>query len=338
MMALGLAACVSGEQDNQKEPTPTVEPAPRDTSYFTFNGVPYAGEDQWPQPERVGTFTVVNSGLVFVDPETSQIIWEDWEHNTRIIGERPWRNPAAPDRERDYGVYGEHRDIVGHPDHDVVTWVESVAGRRGDIVVVEASTGDVLARAPIDAPPEFSVLIASVDGTSVYFATLGAQAPPARLVPSESIWVWRWATGGSPQTSQRGDSLVVDVSGDIWAVERQFSETGGLFFEDASGRVLTEVAGTFDVKTYFGGGLSPDGRFWYGPTHGQVVETATGRRVDIEEGFDIRYGWTGASELTLIGPGLRVCDVVVGECGERLSIPGRGTCSDSACIFGLPVN
>ena len=148
-----------------------------------------AGTSEPREGGQVEVFTFVETGIVYLDPDTSEIIWQNTEQDKRTIGERPWRNPEPTDA----GVpavrpWNLHRDIVGNPEHNVVSWVETVDGRRGDILVVEADTGEELARAPIEGPQlvvvdgveylqDDYVVIASVDDEAVYFAVVDRNWP-----------------------------------------------------------------------------------------------------------------------------------------------------------------
>lgn len=311
-MALVLGACTyEGPAPNQSVPARQVWGP--DARYYTNQGIPYVGESRWPSPARVASFTETKTGVVYVDADTSKIVWEGWEHDTKEIGQQPWREPNAS---KVGLVWGEFRDIVGNPSRDVVSWVETTDGHRGDIVAVQQSTGEVLARAPILASPRSTVVLASVDDATVYYATV------------EDICVWRWAAGEDPRPSQRGTAAVADVSGDTWAVGAQ----DRIDFESTDGSLLSSVHASYGDRTYFGGGLSPDGRFWFAPAHELIVETTTGKEIRLDRGFTGRYGWTGPEELTLIGPGLSVCSAVTGDCEEPINA------SYTPSEFGLPLN
>ncbi|MBT2594952.1 hypothetical protein [Arthrobacter sp. ISL-72] len=207
---------------------------------------------------------------MYVDADTSKIVWQSWEHDTKEIGQQPWREPNATKVGR---YWGEFRDIVGNPSHDVVSWVETTDGHRGDIVVVQPSTGEVLARARIQVSPERTVVLAAVDDVTVYYATAMDLAGSSA---SEEVWVWRWAADEDPRPAQRGAG-VLDVSEDIWAVG---AAPDRIAFEAADGSVLSSVDSSYGDRTYFGGGLSPGGLFWYVPAHGLILETATGKEVN----------------------------------------------------------
>jgi hypothetical protein len=202
---------------------------------------------------------------------------------------------------------------VGNPEHNVVSWVETVDGRRGDILVVEADTGEELARAPIEGTPlvvvdgveypqEDYVVIASVDDEAVYFAVADRNWPFPDVHP-DTIGVWHWAAGEDPQFGALGiDGYVNDLSAGVSA---SYSG-GGTVFEDADGET---VIGPDTSGTDFGAALSPDGRFWYPANSSQIVETATGEAFEITPAAEQAYGWTGAAELVLI-----LCDERTGEC------------------------
>jgi hypothetical protein len=292
-----------------------------DARYHTIGGAPYTGDSRWPSRVLIASFTVAETGVVYVDADTSKIVWENWEHNKKEIGQQPWQGPGATGAGR---TWGDFRDLVGNPSHDVVSWVETTDAHRGDIVVVQPSTGEVLARAPLQASPERTVVLASVDGDALYWATVqngvGGSA-------SEDVWVWRWAAGEDPHPSQRG-TAVLDVSGDIWAMEAE----GRIDFQSADGSVLSSVHASYGDRTNFGGALSPGGRFWFAPAYRLVVETETGKEIPLERGFEGYYGWTGAEELTMMGPGLSVCSAITGECEDPINA------SYISSKYGLPLN
>jgi hypothetical protein len=289
-----------------------------DALFYTDAGNLYVGENRWP-PARVASFTMTSSGVVYVDAETSRLVWSDWEHGIRELA---WMEPKETRAGRQWGEFRDIRDIVGNSSHDLVSWVHRGA-YSGDIVVVRPSTGEVLAHAPIPSlPAEKSVVYGSIDDAAVYYAiSPGGGA-------TGDVWVWRWASGEVPQ---RSDRPVADVSGDIWAVERE----DRIDFENADGTVLSSVHSSYGDRTAFGSGLSPGGRFWYAPAYDLIVETATGAAVKIGRGFQQRYGWAGPEELTLIGPGISVCSAITGKCEE----PFKSMNSTSYTHhFGLPLN
>jgi len=328
-------------------PTPSASAAPPaldlssgwgpEAPFVGVNGRPYSGVDRWPQVDRIGSFTVVPTGVVYIDLATTQIVWEDWQHRTVLIGQQPWH--PEPDTEQG-GVrgsqWGQHRDLVGSASEDLVAWVEQDRGQRGDLVVVQPSTGAILARTAVPGPPELPVVIAGVDAGSVYFAT-----PSDGLVytspVSRDVWVWRWAAGQVPEASDLGGgaAYVADVSADVWAV---YEPPGTLRFQDAAGEVLSEVPSTYGDRTFFGGGLSPDGRFWYGPAHDEIIATATGEAVPATVNWQGRYAWTGPARLTFVGRPLTVCDATTGACTDPIPIPDVGSCGPGQeyCGYDLP--
>ena len=54
-----------------------------------------------------------------------------------------------------------------------------------------------------------------------------------------------------------------------------------------------------DRPTDFGSAFSPDGRYWYGGTGLQILDTTTGEAVRLPVARKLAYGWTGPAELTL---------------------------------------
>ncbi|MEV7606089.1 hypothetical protein AB0N65_11675, partial [Paenarthrobacter sp. NPDC089322] len=153
----------------------------------------------------MASFTTTSTGVVYVDAETSRLVWADWGNSIRMLA---WLEPKEARVGREWGEFRDIRDIVGNPGHDLVSWVHRGA-YSGDIVVVRPSTGDVLAHAPIPSlSSEKSVVYGSIDDAAVYYAiSPGGGA-------TGDVWVWRWAAGEAPQLSDRP---VADISGDIWA-------------------------------------------------------------------------------------------------------------------------
>ena len=338
IVSLGLAFWVGGctyEEPDGERPLPASpfpapsnsesEPsvAPRegwgpDALFYTDLGNLYVGENRWP-PARVASFTTTSTGVVYVDAETSRLVWADWEKSTRGLG---WLEPKETRVDRQWGEFREIRDIVGNPSHDLVSWVQRGA-YGADIVVVRPSTGEVLAHAVIPSlSSEKSVVYGSIDEAAVYYAiSPGGGA-------TGDVWVWRWAAGEAPQLSDRP---VADVSGDIWAVERE----DRIDFEKADGTVLSSVHSSYRDRTSFGSGLSPGGQYWYAPAYDLIVETATGAAVKIGRSFQQRYGWAGPEKLALVGPGISVCSAVSGKCeGPFKSMNTTG----HTYHFGLPLN
>lgn len=291
------------------------------------------GAGSVPHSRRIEIFTIVRTGIVYVEPETSEIVWQNLQRDRKSIGESAWTNPGPKALNRVSGLlpWREGRDIVGHPDHDLVAWVETVAGERGDIVVVEASSGDELARAAIRAPSDHPVVIASVDEEAVYFATPDPTTGWPD-VPRADVWVWPWAAGDEP-FSRRSGRYLNDVSAGIWAVYGD-----GLEFEDSTGRTLSSVEFTAEKPTDFGSSLSPDGRFWYGARTSQIIETATGRVIAIPGARERNYGWTSTSELTLTRPPT-LCSALTGRChGPGFLLQGQCAPYGIVCGDRLPVN
>ena len=293
----------------------------------------FAGADTVSQVTLVEVFTFVETGIVYVEPRTSGIIWRGHQPVERRIGEDPWRNrplnaPDLPDTSR--------RDIVGNPDWNVVAWVESVHGRRGDLVVVEANTGNVLARAHLAIPLNRSVVIASVDDEVLYFAT-PHRAAGWTDVESDEVWSWRWASGAAPRQAighPEHPFPVHDVSAGVWAVNGR-----GVLSVGASGGLALSIPSPRSIRTGFGSALSPDGRFLYAAGRSQILDTATGEVVDLAASSDRPYGWTGRGELTLTSP-FATCSAATGRCRTPVGVPPQGLCLPYGVVCGnhLPVN
>jgi hypothetical protein len=274
-----------------------------------------AGPASEPQADQIEVFTFVESGIVYVDPDTAEIIWRNAQRVSKTIGKDPWRNPEPTDA--DVGPvrpWNDDRQIVGNPGHNVVSWVETADGRRGDIVVVEASTGKELARAPVDGPPGDSVVISSVDDEAVYFAVV-EQNWPFPDVDSDFVRVWRYAAGEQPERGPRDSTVYFnDFSAGVSAIYVQT----GVLFERTDLVTLSVASGADTARTDFGGALSPDGRFWYGAESSKVFETATGKAFEIPTAPEREYAWTGATELVLT-----VCDGGARECQTHTCDAGR---------------
>jgi hypothetical protein len=297
----------------QQSPTPDVE-APDFSTY--------------PQEHKVASFTAVSTGIVYVEKESARVVWESWQHERRVIGQlgqdalRPADGPGM--------FFGNRRELVGNPMHDLVAWVETTGKRRGHLVVVRASTGkhlaatdvrDLLPRTDV-RPPTRRVVIASVDAETVWFAPMDRNATAVNSVPGNEVRTWRWAVGEPPLVDRsRADQYVIDVSGGVWAIE-------GLAFQDAERRVLSQVSSFNSDRTYFGLALSPDGRYWFSPVYNAVIDTGTGRSGGLRGAPQNMqaYGWTGASTLTILNQGRTwdgmagkawtSCDARTGECAR----------------------
>ncbi|MFD3446370.1 hypothetical protein ACFDTO_17385 [Microbacteriaceae bacterium 4G12] len=287
-----------------------------------------------PAAAQVDVFTFVATGIVFVDPVTSDIVWKDTRGGMRTVGRDPWRNPERPKPSVLTGsaAWRETREVVGNPDHDLVSWVETTDGERGDLVLVEASTGDVLARTPVPVSAPRAVVIAAVDNEAAYFATPDP-ATGFPDMPATDLWIWRWATGEAPR-HHGGGPYYNDVGGGTWA---RYG-TGGVEFAGEDGRTRATTADTGGT-TDFGRALSPNGRYWYDAWTSRIVDTATGEEMIPPAAGTLAYGWTGPAELSLIDPYV-VCDAEAGTCDRSAALDVRGVCApyDVYCRDGLPVN
>jgi hypothetical protein len=291
--------------------------------------------DDGQEAARVSVFTLVSTGIVYVEPGSSEIVWKNTEGEQNTIGEDPWANPgtARPSELTGAPAWRDNRDIVGNPEHDLVAWVETREGERGDVVVVQASTGYLLARTPVPPPPDRSVVIAGIDDATVYFAT-----PDHTLgwpdIPGIWIWVWNW-TAGAAAANHGVDRFYNDVTAGTWAVY----ELDNVDFERRDRYPIATVRSPTSYRTDFGSAFSPDGRYWYGAGTSLIVETATGNSVSIPATREQDYGWTGPTELTLTDPSI-VCSAVTGHCRGPAGIPPNPVCAPYGIVCGnhLPVN
>jgi hypothetical protein len=66
----------------------------------------------------VSAFTFVSTGIVFVEPETGEIIWKNKRNERKTVGEGAWRNPQPAERSELTGfpAWRENRDIIGNRD------------------------------------------------------------------------------------------------------------------------------------------------------------------------------------------------------------------------------
>jgi hypothetical protein len=287
-----------------------------------------------PEPGVVDVFTIVTSGIVFMDPETSDIVWRGEQRVSRIIGKEPWRSPVPAGLEARI-AWRENRDIVGNPDHNIVSWVESVDRQRGDLVVVEADTGVVLARATLSTPGNRAVVIASVDEAAVYFATPDPESAEAEI-RSVDLWEWQWSAGEEPRntTDDAGRRFFVnDVAAGVWVVYGP----GVMSFGSEHTRSFSSASHPMGL-TDFGGALSPNGRYWYGAGSPRIFDTATGEYMQISDARERDYGWTGAAELTMTRPFV-VCSARTGRCLKPAPIPQQGVCWPYGVVCGeyLPI-
>jgi hypothetical protein len=63
----------------------------REGPYLGVDGVLHVGADMQPEVEQIGAFTVIPSGVVYIDATTSRVVWRDWNRQTTVLGEAPWR-------------------------------------------------------------------------------------------------------------------------------------------------------------------------------------------------------------------------------------------------------
>jgi hypothetical protein len=301
-----------------------------DIPLATLSGVPYAGDKKWPMAGPIASLTVVEGGVVYVLPDR-RIIFESWQHDSAVIGEAPWFDEDPFDFDPQ-GRGSWARGVVGDPAHDLVAWFETESGRRGDLVLVQASTGVELARTAVPGPAGVRAAIAAIGDEYVYFSAQSDEGrraspePDRRLVwmssswPLDDVWSWRWGSGAAPGDTGRQAQDVEDVSAEVWArtVEPK------LRFETGSRKLLSSV-GSYLMERGRGRGLSPDGRFWF--AQWGLVVTETGERRSL--GPDVfgkemavrNYAWTGTTKLTIVSDnGLTVCDAVAATCSAPIKL------------------
>ena len=258
----------------------------------------------------IGSFTTVRTGTVYVDVPSAEVVWRSRQGRTKVIGQLG-EDAVVPAPKGWF--WGRTRAVVGHPSHDLVAWVERVGPRAGQVVVVEASTGKRLATTELEHPLPSFVIITSVDEHVVHFAAPDVEDGPSATAVDlfeprgDQFWTWPWADDEAPHTSRGSDERVIDVSGDVWAIDTD----AGIHFQDASGQSLSTMHPSYTDRTFLGSGLSPDGRFWYGPAYGEVVDTRTGetralvthpsqgQQDPVVRGDQVRtsWGWTGPTTM-----------------------------------------
>jgi len=297
-----------------------------DIPFSSLMGVPYAGGVKWPAVDSVASMTIVGGGVVYVLPDR-RIVYESWQHESTVIGQTPWYGADPLDFDmsdpREWA-----RGVVGSPGHDLVAWFETVGGHRGDLVVVQPSTGDELARTAVPGPVAIRASILAVGDEYVYFSAQsakgrrgGSHEPDRRLSwlpsswPWDDVWSWRWDTGRTPAATGRQVQDVDDISAGVWArtIEPK------LHFESTSGKRLSTV-GSWRYERAQWRGLSPDGRFWF--SFGAALVTATGKDRTFDAEMDVEsFAWTGRTKVTIIGArGAMVCDAETITCTTPVAL------------------
>ena len=114
---------------------------------------------------------------------------------------------------------------------------------------------------------------------------------------------------------------------DVWAVQRPNSSA--LSLHHVHGRAPRPRPTWLFSDRNEGGGLSPDGRFWYSAGSTALVVTRTGeiRRIGDElariglAGAS-QFAWTGATTVTVAGPGgVTTCDASTATCSDPTTLP-----------------
>ena len=300
----------------------------RDVTYYfvgdkdlgpPYGGRPFADTQSWTGVDFVQSLTTTSTGVVYLDAN-SDIVFEGWDHQTRVLGNNP--RPDYPQGGRDY------YKLVGNPSHDLVAWVED-EGRHAAVVVVRASTGERLARTVLTVPPEDPVymgpvLIQSIDSERLYVLT--------NWTGGSRIWTWKWSTKDTPTFKDPRDGA--SVANGVWAVR----ERAGLRFETDAGRLLRRVSHSF---AEYPSALSPDGKIWFNGAYKKFLDPATGRIWSLKPGepefppeiesdrsgpLTDKWGWAGAAKITFVidppeasaSPSLVSCNVLTLECTEPL--------------------
>jgi hypothetical protein len=288
-------------------------------------------------------FTVLAGGVVYVEDASGRIVWRSWRGDTTEIGTHPW---PAGSPEVDGGAATVRRDVVGDPLGDHVAWIETVGDQRGDLLLVQGSTGRLVARTALPGPADHWFDIRFVDRRSVYLrrcapvGILGEDRRRAGLYPSEGpdntsggcgLWVWDWSAASPPRDTGHpwhapGGGDVLEVGTGAWATET--TDQSGLAFVTPDGRTLATVPAMY-TDNYSGNALSPDGRFWFGDVYGSFVDTGTGEVRDISDALTRLAGpdppqpagWMSGTALAFYAQGGIVsCDAIELTCSAEQGV------------------
>ena len=337
------------------EPVPAKPPTTRDATAGAPTGPVYLAAGRLhigPEPVDLGRFTAqftrLAGGVVTVEADTNapRVAWRSWAGQTKVIGSNPW--PAVEPFSIRRNEHGNpwprgalRRDVVGNPLGDQVAWITQGSG-RGDLVVVRASTGEEVARTVIPGGQVETVDIRSIDDRSVHLRRCPAPFPPgessdgrptlrAQSQEGCTFWVWQWPTGSGLRATghswvEPDGTVIHDMTTDVWAVQRPNSDA--LSFITSRGEHLADAEVAVPDRSQ-GGGLSPDGRFWYSPGSTAFVVTSTGeiRRISDElarigPADASHFAWSGATTVTVAGPGgVTTCDASTATCSDPTSLP-----------------
>ena len=349
LVLAGLSFAWADRSGRALEPVPAGPPAPRPMTgalpepVYLAGGVLRIGESSVVDDPRLRLFTALAEGVVYVEDASGLIVWRSWSGDESPIGSNPW---PAGSPEVDGGVAAVQRDVVGNPTGDHVAWIETVGDRRGDLLLVQGSTGRLLARTALPGPAEEWYDIRFVDERSVYLrrcvpvGILDEDRRRAGLYPGQGpdnssgsceLWVWDWTVGSQPRNTGRpwhapegGD--VLEVGTGAWATET--ADQSSLAFVTPEGRTLATVPAMY-TDNYHGNALSPDGRFWYGDAYRSFVDTRTGEVHDISGALaqvgvsDLPQpaGWMSATTLAFSAQGgIVTCDVITLICSDEQGV------------------
>jgi hypothetical protein len=365
-LAAGLAAVVAlmlvgvsllwaaGTKGAVDEPVPANSPTTSDATAGAPSGPVYlaGGLNIGAEPVDLGRFTAqftrLAGGVVAVEADTNEprVTWRSWAGQTKGIGWNPWPTvePFSSTGERGDGYWDTRalrRDVVGDPLGDHVAWITQASG-RGDLVVVRASTGEEVARTVIPGGQVEWLDIRSIDDRTVHLRRCPAPTPPREAFDGHpgdgpqsqdgcTYWVWEWPTGSELHATghswvEPNGTVIHDMTTDVWAVQRPNSDA--LSFITSKGEHLSDAEVAVPDRSE-GGGLSPDGRFWYSPGSTAFVVTSTGeiRRISDElaqigPADASHFAWTGATTVTVAGPGgVTTCDASTATCSDPTTLP-----------------
>ncbi|WP_392544020.1 hypothetical protein [Oryzobacter telluris] len=349
LVLVGVTIAWTGSWPSAEEPVPAAPSVTREARQLTMlasdppfliGGLVQQGRDVAETDARVAQFTVLKSGFVWVEDETSEprIVFRGWQGGTNVIGHDPWPSvePLSSTPEHPRGL---RRNVVGNPERNWLAWVEQGPTRKR-LVVAHAASGAVQRTTIPEAGPEW-VDVLSVSAELVYLRRCPAPSEPVELLGGDlgtlptsragcSIWQWSWqhpnaelVPSGHSWVEPDG-AVVQDVTTGVWAVTRP--GRAGLTFVSPEGGRLSDTNAM--VGENEGHGLSPDGRYWFSPGSRSVVVTETGEvrslsaelsRVGIGE--DLRFVWLEPTTVMVIdNDTVTTCDASLVICDEPADV------------------
>jgi hypothetical protein len=350
LILVGVSIAWTGTRPSADEPvpaSPSTATATREPSLvgfdppFMIGGSVHWGGDVVDTGAPVAQFTVLSSGFVWVEDETShpRIFFSGWQGGTKVIGRNPWPSVQPLSRTHDH-PRGLRRNVVGNPQRNWLAWIEQGLKQK-QLVVAYAPSGAVARTAIPAAGPEWLDVLA-IDAAVVYLRRCPAATEPVELPGGDlstaptsrtgcSIWKWSWQlrnTGLVPSGHswvEPDGTVLQDVSTGVWAVTR--TNRRGLTFVSPQGGHLSDAAVVVSGEDE-GNGLSPDGRYWFSAGSRSIVVTATGEvrplgaglsRVGLGE--ELRFVWIEPTTVMVVDDDtITTCDAVLLSCDEPTDV------------------